>query len=500
MKDVTLNKVKASNKFRKFIFIFLIYGMFLWLWMCNFDYTNVIAKETFPCSFFVLLVFGLLFLLALFYPLMLLNIFDLFLKKKREDILGAFPQDEEGEDWKENIQLPKEDLRKKLEDTLSINKDYCFELKDKDVEELESELKEQKYDLVIRKIKNILLTNKDIQIQKEIIIRSILDASFSFYDCDDYLSDRKENLEKLINILENKRCRSCSVCSIELFFRYNLITVFCMLGKYDEALSMNIKLLRSIKNNDQVDVKLLYNSLYLQAKIYIQKNKFIYAIGYFNAACDYTKDDGVINANTALIYFYELSNVNKCLEYAERALVSSSLDDKTFRLAISMSYHCYALNKDFKKAYDIMCNYEIQCNNDLLEVPIEMLANKSYIAYKLEKFEEATDLVANVLDTDAKNDTAINVKAMLQLKDGKYECSFRNFDSIVKNFEDSNNKSLARYYTGEIYYNMSIACLKMEKNNEAKKYFNKALEIGFDDFDPRYIVDLDDIYENLPEK
>ena len=65
--------------------------------------------------------------------------------------------------------------------------------------------------------------------------------------------------------------------------------------------------------------------------------------------------------------------------------------------------------------------------------------------------------------------------------------SISNFTKIIPDFsEDTDN-----YYLGEIYYKRSCANLKLNNFAEAINDYKQAIMLGFMDYAPDYIIDLD---------
>lgn len=376
------------------------------------------------------------------------------------------------EKLQERIVIP----QKKSVVTVREIKNKARNRKDAELEEIFKCIEKRKYELVISKIRDKLKTTENEKI--EFLCRFTLYYTYLEYENDQYLSDIIDNLQKLIPLVKkySKEYR------LYLEVRYSLMVAYAKQNKFENVKKENYDLLKEMKNNPEFSSDMKYRCYNMQAAVYLEENNIPYAMGYFDKALEYSENDFDILFNMALTYHYMCNDIDKCLEYIDKIDPTQiSENDERYRLLVDVQCYCLALKKDYFKAYEIMDNY-LNFSNDR---SYHIEANKAYIAYKLNKFDEAQKLVDEVLSMVSEA-TAINVRGMLQLDTSKYEEAYHNFKSIISEFIDGD-----KYFLGEIYYHCSYACLKLNKVEEAIDYFNKAKETNYNDFNGDYIVDLD---------
>lgn len=331
-----------------------------------------------------------------------------------------------------------------------------------------------KYELVISEIQTKLTSIKDEK--KEFLCRLIL--YYAYIDCqnDSFLGDAIENLKTFIPLAKKYEK--------EIYWeaRYNLMVAYAKQGLFNKVKQENCDLINEIYNDTKVSASTKCRCYKMQAITYLNENNIVYAMGYFEKASQFDENNFEILFNMALIYYYTEKNIDKCLECIDKIDRASIQDKEQFRLLIIMQYYCLSLKKQYEEAYEIIHGYHLS-EHDL---PIEMKAHKAYIAYKMNFYEEAKKLSNDILSIEY-NATATNVRAMLQIEDGLYEAALHNFTRIIQDFKEDEEK----YYLSEIYYNRSYVNLKLDNVKEAISDFNQAKTLGFLDFCPDYIVELD---------
>lgn len=461
------------SKFTKTVIIIDLFSFSLLLLLCVFD-IDKFKDLVFSISFVVFVLFWFILNMA-------------YIKHRSffESLIGKYCGPQAITALKEDCEVSKS--IEKLQDKIVIPqekspevvqeiKDNALKEQNKELNELFGYIEQGKCELAISKAQDKLKTAKTEK--SEFICRFILYLAYMASENDQYLTDIIDNIQKLI-LLIKKHPKDIRL-SIDV--RYNLMVAYARQGEFEKVKKENHALLKEIKENSKFPVEMKYRCYNMQAAVYLRENNIPYAMGYFDKALKYSEDNFDILFNMALTYYYTGRDVNKCLEYIDRIDPTQiSENDERYHLFVVIQCYCLALKKDYLKAYEIIDNY-LNFNHD---TSYELKGDKAYIAYKLNKFDEAQKLSDEVLSLVSEA-TSTNVRGMLQLNKGKYEEAYNNFQSIITKFMDGD-----KYFLGEIYYHCSYACLKLNKIDEAIDYFNKVKETNYNDFDCDYIVDLD---------
>lgn len=402
-------------------------------------------------------------------------ILALFSKEKQKQ-LGLLCNDEvKGlpENIKKQIVLPENKTVSTIDDIKKVTND---KLKSKFSELFES-LKKGKHELVIANVQNKL--KKAINEKEKFIYYFILYIAYMTSDNDKYMDDIIETIKNFIP-LAKKYERNSSFKHIEL--QLNLVIAYMKKGSFEEAHHENLKIIQEIQYNSKIPAPLKCRCYQLLAVYYLKNNNIIYAMGYFEKSSQYEEDNYETLFNMALIYYAEEKNIDKCLECIAKIDRTTIKDQEQFRILILMQYYCLSLKNQYDEAYDILCNYEVSAGY----LPTGMKGHKAYIAYKLGKYEEARHLSDEILSKEY-DVTAMNVRAILQIQNKQYKEAIVNFTKIIPEFDENSETC----FLGEIYYHRSFANIKLKKPKEAFDDFIKAKDLGFTDFSPEYIIEID---------
>ena len=442
----------------------LIVVTFLLFWTHNFSCTELKEDlKNIPCLASILSVYGAILFYGFIY------------KNKEEDNIN---QDADISKINENIALPKKESSSALKEIEGFsNPNESGFLK------IYEYIEKRQYELAIPDIYEEIRKNKGKK-QAEFILRYLLYIAYSCFEEGVSKKDIEENLLLFIPLAKeyafNDPYLYMEVAS-------DLISIYVEQEKFDDIKKIIHPIIIEINNNYKVPSKIKLKYYSFQAMIYVQENNIPYAMGYFEKASKYDESSDSF-FNMAVVYYYAENNIEKCLKCIEKIDVSS-IEDYKFKVIVRMKYYCLALQKKYKDAYEIICNYsfsEKECSSTIK-------AHKAYLAYKTGNLKEAKTLSDDILKDEFET-TALNVRAILQLENGEYELCIKNFDKIMPDFNKTKGE---RFYLGEIYYHKSFANLKLKNIKEAKEDFENAKNCGFFDFDPEYIVDLDIAYQEF---
>ncbi len=440
---------------------------------CDCNLSNILKTEKFPVTFYILLIICVIITAVLFYHGKIGYYLKNFLDKHclSENTIRERQRNDSIEKLQESIVAP----QKESSVTVQEIKDKVIKKKDEDFDKIFEYMCREKYELVISKTQEKL---NDINSEKkEFICRFILYYAYIDSDNDKFLNDAIENLIKFIPL-----AKKYGTEEIYWEVRYNLMVAYARQERFDDIKKENYSYINEIQDNSKISADIKFRCYKMQAFIYLKEKNIPFAMGYFDKALKYSESDFDILFNMALTYYYVNNDVDKCLECINRIDVTRICDnDEQYRLFITMQYYCLSLKKDYFSAYRIIDNY----HKSIANLSNKMKGHKAYIAYKVNKFEEAKRLSNEVLSS-IPDATSSNVRGMLFIREERYQEAYDNFKSIINEFIDEN-----KYFLGEIYYHCSYACLKLGKTEEAIDYFNKAKETGYNDFDGDYIVDLD---------
>lgn len=396
----------------------------------------------------------------------------IFFKEKRKQ-MGLEQEDNVSEKLKKQVILPETHSSSTVEEIKKIaNKEnikqlnYFFDLISKGKEEL-----------VLAKIYKEL--EKNITEKKEYIYRYILYNIYISLDNNNYLNELIENNKKFLTLVK-KYEKEGTYKHIEV--QLNLAIAYAKKEMFENMLDENLKIIKEIQKTSKIPNEIKSTIYHIQAVYYLNQNNIPFAMGYFEKAAQYDENNFEVLFNMALVYYYTERNIKKCLECIEKIDRTTINDEEQFSLLIVMHYYCLALEKRYAEAYELINSYCLTEHN----LPKNIKADKAYIAYKMNFYDEAKNLTDEVLSKEY-NATAMNVRAMLQIKDGLYEEALNNFTKIIPDF----SKDVEKYYLGEIYYHRSYACLKLNNIKEALEDYNHADELKFVDYEPDYIVELD---------
>ena len=104
----------------------------------------------------------------------------------------------------------------------------------------------------------------------------------------------------------------------------------------------------------------------------------------------------------------------------------------------------------------------------------------AYLYIRRGEYGKASSLTTKVLLNDPMNITAVNVKGVLEMREGKYDVAINCFSKIISDFENEETQQ-ARYYAGEIYNNLAICEAKVGKAKDADIHFREAFKHGYPD-------------------
>ena len=401
-------------------------------------------------------------------------------KEKRRQI-GMEKEDDVSEKLKRQVILPE------VHSSASVDeiKQVANEEKIKQFDSFFDLISKGKEELVLAKIYKEL--EKNHTEKKEFICRFILYEVYMSLDNDSYLDEVIENNKKFINLV--KKFEKKGVYK-HIEVQLNLAIAYARKKLFNDMLKENFKVIKEIRQVPKIPNEIKCLSYHIQAVYYLNENNIPYAMGYFEKAAQYDEDNCEILFNMALVYYYTERNTNKCLECISKIDRTTIRDKEQFRLLIVMQYYCLALEKRYEEAYEIINSYHLS-EHDL---PKNMKADKAYIAYKMNSYEEAKELTDEILSKEY-NATAMNVRAMLQINEGSYKSALVNFTKIIPDF----NENIEKYYLGEIYYHRSYANLKLNNIKEAIDDYNRANELKYIDYVSEYIVELDIAQSKLIE-
>lgn len=456
-----------------FFIISLIIELFVLLgWFFNFEITNIVQAKYIPVPFYIFYIVAFGITLLLFYPKELRYYLKNFLNKYclSDTAIKNYKTDEDLEGIQDKIILPK----KESSITVQEIQDATPKKEKDEFSKIFKHMDAAKYELVISEIQTKLANIKDEK--KEFLCRLIL--YYAYIDCqnDAFLDDAIDNLKHFIPLAKKYEK------DVYWEARYNIMVAYAKQNNFDMVKQENCNFINEIYRDSKVSADTKMRCYRMQATIYLKENNIPYAMGYFEKASLYDENNYEILFNMALVYYYTERNIDKCLECIDKIDRVYIQDKEQFRLLIVMQYYCLSLKKQYKDAYDIINGYHLSEHN----LPMEMKAHKAYIAYKMNFYEEAKKLSNEILSVEY-NPTATNVRAMLQIEDGLYEAALHNFTRIMQDFKENEEK----YYLSEIYYNRSYVNLKLDNVKEAINDFNQAKALGFIDFCPNYIVELD---------
>lgn len=340
------------------------------------------------------------------------------------------------------------------------------------LKELSEDLEKGKFERVIavatKKLEGVLPPNIEAR------VRVLLEFAYNERHNEKDYDARIQNLQILF------RQKTIKIpLEIIVYYKRTLILLLINKGHTEEANSILNEMF--YKMNLKGENPELYAQMNdLKASILLNNNRPHIALSYLKRALLYSKNDSQYEYKISNIYLHAIHAPWLALEYIREACFHLTPETCPFLERSIFAFHVYleAFVGNFSKAYEII----EQMNTD----DSYFLACQSYISFKLGKYQEAENLYRKVLEKQPKNETAINVKALLHLKNKEYETALECFKSVLEDFEKETDWN-AQLYTAEIYYHMGICYIRTDRLQEASSAFKKAEELGFLDFDAQYL-------------
>ena len=340
------------------------------------------------------------------------------------------------------------------------------------LKELQEDFEKGKFERVIviatKKLADVLPQNIEVR------MRLLLELAYNErHDEKDY-DARIQNLQMLF---QHKPVKI--PLKIVVFYKRILILLLLNRGRVEEANSiLNEMFYKMDLENKNPELYAQINDL--KASILLNNNRPHIALSYLKRALLYSKNDSQYEYKISNIYLHALHAPWLALEYIREACFHLPPDASPSLERSIFSFHFYleAFVGNFSKAYEII----EQMKTDELDI----LACQAYIAFKLERYQEAEKLYRRVLESHPKDETAINVKALLHLKNKEYETALNCFQAILVDFEKVTEWD-AQFYTAEVYYNIGICYIETGRLQDAFSAFKKAEKLGFLHFDARYL-------------
>ena len=219
--------------------------------------------------------------------------------------------------------------------------------------------------------------------------------------------------------------------------------------------------------------------------IYMEMKQYNLAIPYLNEVVRISSVTLPALYRLAHLYANVLHNYEKGLYYSQLCFskLADENGDKTFsymeiRLIRWIAY-CSAACGEFDKGCVTLENY-LKVATIPLDERADLEACLAYLELKVGEYDKASSLVKVVLERDPMNITAVNVKGMLEMRNGNYDIAINCFTNIIHDFEEEKTQQ-ARYYAGEIYNNLAICEARTGKRDAADKHFREAFNHGYPD-------------------
>lgn len=230
--------------------------------------------------------------------------------------------------------------------------------------------------------------------------------------------------------------------------------IYAQMGLSDQAITEYLKILKT----DYPNKELIYNII---GSEYLMQNKFQEAIHYLKKSAEI---NSVNNPALYKIYFCygELDKLHDCIEYFQSIIDESPFNSEAW---LYMSF-CYFDLKDFENALESI-NFALAINpSDLL-----IVLKKSDILKKLNRYDEAIELLKDTLDKDVQNGYLSNILAETYNEVGDYQNAAHYFhQSLHLNSKDS------RAWLG-----LAESYLHLSQDNEAISCIQQALQHSNDD-------------------
>lgn len=205
-------------------------------------------------------------------------------------------------------------------------------------------------------------------------------------------------------------------------------------------------------------------------------------IPYLKLALSCNPDNLSVLLRLANYYFCRYDYVNT-YEYAGRCFAllpdHDSMDEELNKVGDALSLMVYmssfALGK-LNEAYATVSAMDERGGDDA-----SLKGNRAYLAFKCEKYEEAERYVRQAWELEPNTGSVLNVKGMLALRKGMYPEAIKAFRGACKYFTPSKDHSLERFFYGEICNNLAVALYKNSEQEAARKWFDKAMAVGYPD-------------------
>lgn len=288
---------------------------------------------------------------------------------------------------------------------------------------------------------------------------------------------RKENLLYLIDItaVQDGKWR---------FYRA-LIAMCFQENDYDQVIAFSQKAIASIDETDEKSKSfrnLLYQSL---GAIYFERKQYQFAIPYFMSVTTRSELYYTALFVLAFIYIKIFQNYDHGLYYAQ--LCFASLPDTNTDGSVAKIEHfllgwiayCSVACHEYEKGCMTLENsLSSPSAKRTVNEQIQLKTYLSYLLVKCERHAEAENMVEDVLSTEPRNATALNVRGMCEMRNGNYLVAARCFSSIIDDFKEETSKQ-SKYFLGEIYNNLAICEAYLGCDAVSVKYFHNAFECGY---------------------
>lgn len=226
--------------------------------------------------------------------------------------------------------------------------------------------------------------------------------------------------------------------------------------------------------------------------VYIHLGSIYMEMKQYDLAIPYLKEVVRISSVTlpalyrlAHLYANVLHDYKKGLYYSQLCFskLSDENGDKSFsymeiRLIRWIAY-CSAACGEFNQGCVTLENY-LKAATIPLDDKADLEACLAYLYIRRGEYNKASSLTTKVLLNDPMNITAVNVKGVLEMREGKYDVAINCFSKIISDFEKEKTQQ-ARYYAGEIYNNLAICEAKVGKAKDADIHFREAFKHGYPD-------------------
>lgn len=231
--------------------------------------------------------------------------------------------------------------------------------------------------------------------------------------------------------------------------------------------------LKTIYNeNDEEDIKFIMQSL-----LKIKHGELI--LYYYNIWKNKFNNDDislmfVLLANghydNAFDYFYEAYKIDKTEEYEILTIVAAILSNDPRKMREIKGN----VSGKHSKIIDVYMNANLILDNDCIEGYCELLNEIAKLSVDLAIFERFLDVSYRLKDSDF-----MVIAADILKENKKYEYAIQMYSEVIKN-----NFSGEKY----VYFRIGYCYYKMLRYNEAKVYFDKALECGYNYNNIKFIM------------